>query len=266
MTPAVSVDVNRSDGPCASIDGACRRISSVNVDRSARESSASSSSTRSPFAEPVLHAVDCVKDQQAAAVDDAHTVRELVGLLHVVRRDDDGRPAGERAHVLAHEHAALRIEPRLRFVEEEHRTGGARARARCSGGAACRPRASGPAGWPSPPGRTSPASSAALARASCRVRPYMRPMNSSCSAGVSVSQITMACGDDADRAEAMRMVRVERAAVELDAARVRAQQAAEHPKRGCLAGAVRAEEAEDSRRAARRTRVRPRRRRRRSAS
>jgi hypothetical protein len=55
------------------------------------------------------------------AVDDQHAVTERIGLLEVVRREEDGRAAivAQAAHVLPHVRARLRIEPGGRLVEEQ---------------------------------------------------------------------------------------------------------------------------------------------------
>jgi hypothetical protein len=58
----------------------------------------------------------------AAAVDDGEPVREVVGLLQVVRREQHRQllEAGEAADLLPHRAAGLGIEPGGRLVEEQH--------------------------------------------------------------------------------------------------------------------------------------------------
>ena len=54
-------------------------------------------------------------------VDDREPVRERVGLVEVVRRQEDGGPAlTERADLVPHARSSLRVEPRRGLVEEEH--------------------------------------------------------------------------------------------------------------------------------------------------
>ena len=56
-----------------------------------------------------------------AVVHDRDAVAETLGLLHVVRRQQDGAPGGlEARDVLPELQAALRVEARRRLVEEEH--------------------------------------------------------------------------------------------------------------------------------------------------
>ena len=56
----------------------------------------------------------------AAVVDDDDAVRERVGLLHVVRREQDRRPLGlERPDQLPERASRLGVEARRRLVEEE---------------------------------------------------------------------------------------------------------------------------------------------------
>ena len=60
--------------------------------------------------------------EQAPVVDDGQAVAELVGLLHVVRGEEDGLAlAVQLAEDLPQREAALRIEPGGGLVEEEDR-------------------------------------------------------------------------------------------------------------------------------------------------
>ena len=69
-----------------------------------------------------LQRVGCVLGDDAAVVDDADAVRELVRLLEVLRREEDGHAelGVERAHLFPHRGPADRIEAGRRLVEEQH--------------------------------------------------------------------------------------------------------------------------------------------------
>ena len=63
-----------------------------------------------------------VEREQLAVVHDRDAVAELVGLLHVVRGEQDRLPVGvQLAHDVPERDAALRVKAGGRFVEEEDR-------------------------------------------------------------------------------------------------------------------------------------------------
>ena len=74
-----------------------------------------------PIEQLALHLVGRADDRDAAVVDDAHPVG-LLGLLEVVRRQEDGRAVGvaDLAEVVPQAAAADRVEARGRLVEEQH--------------------------------------------------------------------------------------------------------------------------------------------------
>ena len=83
-----------------------------------------------------------VEREEPAVVDDGQPVAELVGLLHVVGREEDRLAVDvELAEDLPQRDAALRVEAGGRLVEEQHRRAGASRPAPPSAAAPCRPRA-----------------------------------------------------------------------------------------------------------------------------
>uniref|UniRef100_E6QLA4 Uncharacterized protein n=1 Tax=mine drainage metagenome TaxID=410659 RepID=E6QLA4_9ZZZZ len=72
-------------------------------------------------AEGLLELLGRAKGEQASVIDDGNAVAEGVGLLHVMRGEDDGDAVlAEALNGGPHGEAALRIEAGAGFVEEEH--------------------------------------------------------------------------------------------------------------------------------------------------
>ena len=105
-----------------------------------------------------------------AAVDDGDPVGELVGLVEVLRAEQDGRALGdERADDVPHLVARARVEARRRLVEEHELGRRRRCSRRCRAAGACRRSSSSRAGRPRPRSPNASSSSSARARA-CFVR------------------------------------------------------------------------------------------------
>ena len=104
-------------------------------------------------------------------VDDPDPVGEHVGLLEVLRRQEDGHAllAREPGDLVPERGAALDVEPGRRLVEEEDARAGARARARGRAGASSRPSSRRPCGRP-PRSRPTRSSSSSLARRALGLR------------------------------------------------------------------------------------------------
>jgi hypothetical protein len=90
-------------------------------------------------ADPGLELVGGALRDGTPVVDDEHVARELVGLLEVLRGQQQRRAAGgQLADHVPHAEPAARVEPGRRLVEEQHGRGRRRARRRGRADAACR--------------------------------------------------------------------------------------------------------------------------------
>ena len=180
-------------------------------------------------------------------VDDADAVGEHVGLLEVLRRQEDGHAvlAREPLDLRPQRAAALRVEAGRRLVEEQDGRAVHAARARGRGGASCRPSSRRPCARR----RRSARRGRAARRRACGARPCDRPCRppwrSMCSRPVRKSSSAASCSaapivpadagpslDDVEPGDRRRPP-------------VGRQQRDEHQHRRRLAGAVGPEEAVD---------------------
>ena len=91
-------------------------------------------------AEPGLELVGRAPGDDPAVVDDGDRVRQLVGLLEVLGRQQQRRPfADEVADHVPHPDPAARVEARRRLVEDQQPRSTDEAPRRGRGAAACRP-------------------------------------------------------------------------------------------------------------------------------
>ena len=110
----------RSTSPSTVVS--CTPSSSADHGLGADRSPSASSDRAPPRRAAPLELLGRALDHDLAAADDREPVGELVGLLEVVRGEQDRErlAVGERAELLPHRHARLGIEAGRRLVEEEH--------------------------------------------------------------------------------------------------------------------------------------------------
>ena len=121
-------------------------------------------------------------DDDHAAVDDREPVAQAIGLLEVVRRQEQRHALALQPPELVPERRARgRIDPGRRLVEEQQARAVHEPAGQVDPPAACRPNTSAPAGRRPPRGRTGSSSSSARERVCARERPYRRPIMCRCS-------------------------------------------------------------------------------------
>ena len=98
-----------------------RRASSSSARRCSEPSSSTTSTSGASSPQAELQRARRVERDDLALGEEGDARAELVGLVHVVRREEDRRAAvGERAHDLAQVARRLRVQAARRLVEEQH--------------------------------------------------------------------------------------------------------------------------------------------------
>ena len=182
----------------------------------------------------------------AAVVDDDDPVGELVGLVEVLRRQQQRDAVGdEPSDHLPHAHSAGRIEAGRRLVEEQHRRSRHQARRRGPGAGASRRSTPSGFGRRRRSDRTARAARSRAAFASARRRPLSRPIITRFCRPVRTSSRVASCA-------VTPMLRCTAAGLADDVvagdsrrAGVGERERRQDPNRRRLAGAVRSEDAED---------------------
>ena len=182
-----------------------------------------------------------------AVVDDPDAVGEHVGLLEVLRGEEDGHAvlAREPRDLVPQVGAALRIEARWSARRGTGRAGGARARARGRAGASCRPSSRRPCGRPRRSSPTRSSSSSPRARRSAFGTPCSVVCRRMCSRPGQQRVERRLLQRGADRRAHRGALADDVVARHARRARGRRQQRGEHQHRRRLARAVGPEEAVD---------------------